>query len=301
MTPEDIVFDRSTVYDFVIGTCGYERRSSYVCRLGIDGLEKVAIVFPDTEGGAFDQNMEEYRGEGWSFANVDEALMGMSLALSKGHLRILAVDISSMPRRVIGRIIELLYSARTSAVDVHFIYCPGEFGGSARAASIEGPMSAGPISPFYAGLLRAPSIPIGLVVGLGLEPYRAAGVIELLEPARTWLFTAAMGDERFIEAAARVHSSILGSVSIDDEFTYDVRSLSDTYAILESLSFSVGLDYRLILAPSGPKLFSLACLLVGAARDDARPAVWRVGSTRKPQPMDVEEAGDVSAAVVALR
>lgn len=297
--PRDVTFGRNEDFDVVIATCGYERRSSYLCRLGVRGREKLAIVYPDTDGGSFSANLTSYHASDWALSDLKEALRTADAAWSSGAASKVAIDISSMPREIIGRVVQWLSEAvDRQPLDVHFIYCPGEFGASARAATVVSPMSAGPISPFYAGLLRAPSIPIGLVVGLGLEPHRAAGVIELLEPARTWLFSAAMGDHRFEKASADLHSSILGSTSPHDAFAYDVRSLMETYSMLESLAFGVSLNYRLIFAPSGPKLFALACLLIGAERDAERPAVWRVGSTKKPIPMDVEEAGEVCAAVV---
>lgn len=301
MNPVDVPFDRSEEFDLVIATCGYEHRSSYLCRLGIEARQKFAIIYSGTDGGSFDSNRRVYGTAQWTLAKLDDVLSSADMAWADGLAKKIAVDISSMPRRTIGRIIQWLWEARgRPGLEVHFLYCPGEFSASALAATVQAPMSAGPISSFYSGLLRAPSIPIGLVVGLGLEPYRAAGIIELLEPARTWLFSAAMGDVRFTKAAEELHSSILGSVSPDYVFSYDVRSLSETYSILESLSFGVGLDYRLILAPSGPKLFSLACLLLGADRQPERPAVWRVGSARTPVAMDVQEAGDVCASVVQV-
>ncbi|MGE2723389.1 hypothetical protein [Mycolicibacterium pulveris] len=211
---------------------------------------------------------------------------------------VIGVDISSMPRRAIADIVEWLASQNDVSADVHFLYCPGEFATSALAARRSGPLSAAPISKFFAGSLRSPSIPIGLVLGLGLEPYRALGVIEFLEPARVWLFAGRSGDARFEAAAWDMHHSLIDATDSENLYQYDIRSLSDTYQAVESLSFSVGLSYRLILAPSGPKLFSLACLLVGSSRDDSRPAVWRVGNSEMMMPMEVEEAGDVAASVV---
>lgn len=298
MRPQDNIFDRSQLFDVVIATCGYERRSSYLCRLGILGRSRFSIVYPGTHGGSFDSNKAIYEASEWILDDLEAVLRGAMNATAAIESPVMAIDISSMPRRTLGRIVEWLTMELASDAIIHFLYCPGDFTSSIQAAEREGPLSAAPLSEFYAGQLRPPSIPIGLIIGLGLEPDRALGIIEFLEPARIWLFASRSDDERFAAAAASLHRSLLESNNFDGLFYYDIRSLSETYSAVESLCFSLGLDYRLLLAPSGPKLFSLACLLVGAERSDSRPAVWRVGNRNLMMPVDVVEAGDVCSSLV---
>lgn len=295
----DSQFDRDEAYALIVSTCGFERRSSYVCRIGPEAREKVAIEFPGSGGASFESNKVEYRRAGWEFDGIRGATARIRRAAgdrSDEAVRI-AVDISSMPRAAIAAIVETLFELG-SALHATFLYVPGAFESSAEAAGRPESLAAAPVSPFFAGALRPPSIPIGLVLGLGLEPHRALGVIELLEPARTWAFTGRGGDRRFEVALAEINGALSGVVEPSRILEYDVRSVAETYGAVESLVFSAGLDYRLILAPSGPKVFTLACLLVGAARDVHRPAVWRVGSARPAIAVDVHEAGDVVAASV---
>ncbi|MEV7135735.1 hypothetical protein AB0N24_22980 [Arthrobacter sp. NPDC093128] len=183
-------------------------------------------------------------------------------------------------------------------VQVQFVYCPAQFDSSSEAAARVGTLSAGPVSDYFVGELRAPSVPVGLIVGLGLEPHRALGLVELVEPSRTWAFVSESIDHRFSEAASALHSNLLASPDAPTLLHYDVRSLAQTFGALESLNFAVGLKYRLLIAPSGPKIFSLACMLVGAPRVNGRPAIWRVGNANPATPSDVTEAGDVVAANV---
>lgn len=298
MRPVDAIFDRSQVFDVVIATCGYERRSSYLCRLGIMGQSLFSIVYPGTHGGSFKANAALYEASNWVLAELDSVLAQAVVAISRIDQPTVAIDISSMPRRTMGRIVEWLSTELPKDATIHFLYCPGDFSSSIQAAERDGPLSAAPLSPYFAGQLRAPSIPIGLVIGLGLEPDRALGIIEFLEPAKIWLFASRSDDERFASAAAALHRSLFESNNVDGLFYYDIRSLNEAYSAIESLCFSLGLEYRLLLAPSGPKLFSLACLLVGADRRETRPAVWRVGNRNLMLPVDVIEAGDVCSSVV---
>jgi hypothetical protein len=299
--PRDVIFDKSVVYDFFVATCGYERRSSYLCRLGVFGSTRMAVTYAGTRGAVYEENLRLYSNSKWEITDLDNTIAALRTAISVNANYSIAIDVSSMPRYAIGRFVELFASTGShTSLQVTFLYCPGDFTGSSLAANIDEPMSADAVSKYFAGTIRPPSIPIGLIVGLGLEPYRAAGIIELLEPARTWLFTPSQGDLRFVEKSLAMHHDLLRLSDPDDIFEYSVRSLAKAFSALESLCFSTGLHYRLIMAPSGPKLFSLACMLVASARDASRPAVWRVGSSGRFDPVSVDEAGDVSASVVSF-
>lgn len=251
------------------------------------------------EGGSYASNVALYNSAGWQVLREESwSQVFNAVAEASPSLRIL-IDISSMPRAVLASLVEAVATPRPSR-DVTFVYAPGDFEQSEKAAGRAEVLSAEPISPFFAGELRPTSIPVGLVIGLGLEQYRALGVIELLEPAHTWIFTTYSGDERYREAAEAVHRRLLETFDPGAVFEYDLRSIADTYASLESLTFSTGLRYRLIMAPSGPKVFTLACLLVGSSRDPARPAIWRVGNASPSEPFDVDEVGDLVAARVVF-
>ena len=296
MRPVDVPFDRSKVFDLVISSCGYEHRSSYLCRLGVLASHKMAVVYDTPAGPGTRRNRDLYQGGGWSIIKPEQLPALGSQILDDCVRPSICIDISSMPRRTMALVVQWLWNLPHENADVQFVYCPGQFLGSLEAAAKIEALSAGPVSDYFRGELRAPSVPLGLIVGLGLEPYRALGLVELVEPSRTWAFVSESIDQRFSEAASAIHETFLTSPNAPTLLRYDIRSLSQTYGALESLSFAVGLKYRLLMAPSGPKLFSLACLLVAAPRVHSRPAVWRVGSASETEPVDVVESGEVVAA-----
>lgn len=300
MRPVDVPFERAAAFDLVISSCGYERRSSYLCRIGVEARHKVAIEYSSPLSPATLHNRDLYRSEGWALVGSAELPALASRILNECQRPSICIDISSMPRRTMALIVEWLWNLAHDTVQVQFVYCPGQFQGSMRAAAKTEALSAGPVSDYFRGELRAPSVPLGLIVGLGLEPHRAVGLVELVEPSHTWAFVSESIDQRFSKAASAMHETLLTSPNAPTLLSYDIRSLSQTHGALESLSFAVGLKYRLLMAPSGPKLFSLACLLVAAPRLHSRPAVWRVGSASQNDPVDVIEAGEVVAANVTF-
>lgn len=298
MRPVDVSFDRSVEFDLIVASCGYERRSSYLCRLGVDARAKVALEYGGPSDLTTSSNRGIYSAAGWELVGTKELTYHATQLIANCLSPRICIDISSMPRAVLAALVEWLWDLPMEDAQVQFVYCPAQFASSSQAAARVGTLSAGPVSDFFIGELRAPSVPVGLIVGLGLEPHRALGLVELVEPLRTWAFVSESIDHRFSEAASALHADLLASPDAPTLLHYDVRSLAQTYGALESLNFAVGLNYRLLIAPSGPKIFSLACMLVGAPRVNGRPAIWRVGNAIPSAPSDVAEAGDVVAADV---
>lgn len=289
----DVAFSRHEPYSVVLATCGYERRSSYLARIMAQPTLGLAIVHGGNQVASFAQNLEIYKHGDWVIGALDSLLEQASTALG-GERATMAVDISSMPRRAMASIVEWIIQGTSFEFDIDFLYCPADFLMSAAAANRSERLTAGPVDDYFSGAIRPPTLPIALIMGLGLEKYRGMGMVELLEPSRTWAFVAQSEDGRFAEVAMEVHDQILTARN-SKVVSYDVYSLASTYQALESLCFGLGPRHRIVLAPSGPKIFSLASLLVAATRSPFRPAVWRVGSTGSSTPADVAESGEVIA------
>lgn len=291
----DIPFDWRSPYDILVTSCGYETRSSYLLRLGVSAERTFAVVHSETRLGSFESNLTLYQNAGWATGSLDAALHLLldTGARGDGRYRV-GIDVSSMPRTTLAHLVKWAAGPDASSCDVEFLYCPADFAGSAEAANVDVALTASPISDDFRGSLRPPSVPVGVILGLGLEPYRAVGVLELLEPSRVWAFMSQNSDSRFVQEALRVNRQILrGTESTLVE--YDIRSFASTYASVESLCFGLETEFRLVLAPSGPKIFTVACLLAAAGRTRLRPAVWRVGSLGEARAVDVVEAGEVVA------
>lgn len=278
-------------YALVLGTCGYESRSTFICQLDVHAPTRLAMLVGQPDP-AVRENRDAFQRSGWETTGLREALTMLRNVDSGSRV---CVDISSMPRRQMAMVVEAAWQERERIRSVDFLYCPARYEGSHAAAMRDEVLSAAPISEFFSGALRAPSLPVGLVAGLGLEPHRVPGLVELLEPAQTWAFMNVNHDSRFDVARDSLYSGVLERISAVT-LEYRLDSIAETFRRLESLVFSVKGRFRLVLAPSGPKMFALACLLAGAERAVDRPAVWRVGSAGPRLPVDVEATGDVVAA-----
>lgn len=297
MKVNDVTFSRSEQFDLLVTVCGYEQRSRYVARVSADAVTHIAIDYESPGIGAYDDNLKSTQLSKAVLLREDAVLDVISRSASAGSR--IRVDISSMRRSTIAAVVHSLQSSCCTG-DVQFVYAPAAFEESVRAAVDHLSLSAGPVSTIYRGDLRPSSVPVGLVAGLGLEPHRIMGLTELLEPDEVWAFVASSDDSRFQRAVRRVNQLTLEDAHTTS-MTYDIRSIAETYLAVDSLVFAAAPRRRLVLAPSGPKMFALVCLLVATNQPEHRPAVWRVGPTSALVGAALEAAGDVVAAEVNFR
>jgi hypothetical protein len=291
--------DFTRQYDVVVASCGYERRSTYLARSGLEGSRKLALVYGGPRTRVTEDNLRLLRCHGWEVHEYSSA--GGTLSQCRAGCHRICVDISSMPRHVLADIVQWMWCLlQADDVEVDFMYAPGEFKSSKLAAQQDEVLTAGPVSAFFRGDVRSPTFPIGLMVGLGLEPHRGLGLIEFLEPARIWALSGIGCDPRFDETLLGLQREL---PSVDTDIVlmnYDVLSLGSLFVAIENVVFSKSHDMRMILAPSGPKILSLACLLVSASTDSYRPAVWRVGAGAEGTGVDVVESGEVALGRVSF-
>jgi hypothetical protein len=295
-------FDTQLDYDLAVVSVGYERRSSHLLRCGLDAKTLLAVAFEHLQVMSFDDNMEQARRAGAEvrYAGTDEDMSPLlaewssATTFAAGEAVRIAVDISSMTRqRLSSMILELerLHLQLERDVEVDFFYSPAAF--TRPSVHQSGSLVAGPVRPEFAGRLRRTSLPVVAVIGLGYEPQRALGVFELLEPARAWAFRPNSEDRRFVEALARSNEALLRSLGDGAVLDYWVSSGVEILYALDSFLFSLEKSHRVVLLPMGPKIFALACLLLGLDRRAERPAVWRVGEARYGDPVDVAEDGSI--------
>lgn len=291
MRIEDTPFNRAKQVDFELFVCGYENRATYVARLSSGGGERVAIDYEAAGVLSYDANISIMNSIHVARHPEPVALAKLDAAIERAAS--IRVDVSSMRRSTIATIVQRLFEAK--ATNVEFTYAPADYMTSSRAALVDVALSAAPVSEFFAGVIRPASVPLGLVIGLGLERHRAIGLFELLEPARTWAFVAQSDDGRFSDAAKQANPQLFEEAG-SMPYRYDIRSITRTFIAVESLLHAASPGNRLVVAPSGPKMFALASMLAAVAQP-IRPAIWRVGAQHSLEnPTDVLPTGDVVAA-----
>jgi len=268
--------------DLVVAVSGYEKRSPYLMeRIKLGNETKLVLAFEER----IDElnrphNDSIFKDLGFTFINVSgnsgisvEKLLGHLPQNKKEDLRIL-VDYSCMTKPWYASLIE--FFSHTSLpyrkVQILFSYT--------QSAYIE-PKKPKPLrlaEPLgYGGHGLIAGKPIALVIGLGYEKNRAEYLRKAVGPEETYCFyTDPASDKRFIEKVYINNFRLIESLHKRHVFSYPLEDMKQTSSQLTDLCLDLRLNYRIILAPLGPKPFALLCMVTGTRYPDIE--VWRVGA-----------------------
>lgn len=278
-------------FDFVIAATGYESRASYIASLLNDDLkcDKIVIGFPDYkyENSRIENdrffNKRKYKFIECDGAKSKEILTSIDnfiLSCTKDDLSIL-VDYSSMTRNWYGAIInhfKLLYTSKKS-IRVFYSYSAAEFYSAPEKESIISNFN--PI-PGYCNL-SIPSCPTALITALGYDKNKAFGLREYFDAEVLYLFYTE--GNKFSEIVKDRNEDIIKSTKPDFIFPFNMKDLLYTKSILYDLCVKISANYRIIIAPCGPKPFTLLSFLISSSIDLVD--VWRISgidyqANRKP-------------------
>lgn len=285
---------------FALAACGYEHRASALLPKISDTVKHRCVLAFKEHHDAFHRRRNDKKFEergfisisttGNSSVEVGEAVKkGLDLQKESGGA--LVFDISSMTRAWQGAIIQVLMTQTVEQeLETYFVYVPRRFDKPPEQDCAN--EIVGPVQGFAA--LAPPDLPIALLLSLGYERTKALGLMEILDPGQTVLLVAKSSEnDPFYPNVIKNNREILRRVNDRWVFPYPLAHPATTFRILESICTGLGLSYRVVLAPMGPKLFALLCFLM-AARHSAM-SVWRMSTGLHAEPKDA--VGDVSRAI----
>jgi hypothetical protein len=255
------------VFDCLICSSGFEERATFVAKtVDLKVKKKLVIGFNNYETeGARKKNDSFYRKNHFNFIyeNGDQA-SNITSAINElidentGDLNI-AIDYSSMTRvwySAILNFFDLLHYK--SNICLYFCYSFSKF--SEPINSSVRNIHIGPIQNFSS--LSIPDKPTALIIGLGYEKERAFGLTEYFD-AETYLFVADKSKGLdYYNTVQKANLALLSSAKPENVFEYSLEYLEHSESLLYAVCKSLKSDYRLVLAPTGPKPFSLLCLLI---------------------------------------
>jgi hypothetical protein len=266
-------------YDVMIFASGYEERSSFLATtLKKYGKVNYIIKFPGSKPNprfklpAQHMKAQEVECNGDSAEKIYEILDNICLNFAHENLPLrIMVDYSSMTRVWYAAIVyyfKFRYEGSKPATIV-FAYSKAKFvPPPVRSAPNK---HVGPIQGF--SCLTIPNIPTALIVGLGYEKQRALGLTEYLD-AEPYIFYNDSENNDFSSVVVENNMQILESVKPENIFTYPFDNLKYTEGLLAGLCRELKEGYRIVLAPCGPKPFTLLCLLTAIRYDNID--VWRI-------------------------
>ena len=293
-------------FDIVICASGYESRATNLAKnIKTKGF-KAAIGFAEhkfhptriiNDTCFKDLGYREYIAHGSAYQQLIDILddiindydeANTTRMLFQETVRIL-VDYSCMTKVWYSTILNYFLNrySEISTLELTFSYSPSIF------TNPQPPMPnkyMGPIPGIYR--VSTSNKPTALVIGLGYEKETAKGIVEYLDPEKTFAFYSKPAlDPKYESVIENNNSKLITYLGKESVFKHPLMDLKTTDVLLSSLCLRLRKGYRIILAPLGPKPFALMCLFLATRYPDID--VWRVSSgesgniyDRAPAPVD---------------
>ena len=293
-----VTFDELDNIDLFIASSGYEMRSSTLADKVSKKMihtTKVCLSFinyKDNKNRKHNDTIFEKLGFQFLFSDGDssteiEFFLKKYLDAfneKKESINIL-VDYSVMTRIWYGSILKLLYNCDSVSIRVYFSYSFSEF--EPPSKTIVRNIHVSPIGGY--STLLFPDRPTALVLGLGYEPEKALGLSEYFD-AETFLFyNDNSSDSRFTNLVESSNWPLISTTPSDNIFRYPIKMLDSTESILYDLCSSLNSKYRVIIAPCGPKPFSLISFIVSLRIPGVD--VWRISPGNNIKILDRKSSG----------
>ncbi len=270
---------QSQKFDVIIAVSGYESRCTYlVNKINVADIPvKIVLALNDKKDILSRKiNDERFNSLGFRFVEVPlynnatykELFDSVCIDNSSSSLNIL-VDYSAMPKVWYSAIINYFMELEDSfsQVNVFFSYSPSEYNKAQSNAS----------NKFFDEDL--PQIkkdkPIILFLGLGYERGNSEELSKLINARTTFAYYANPAiDDRFVRDVLENNQNLLRKIQQENLIQYPIHDLNSINHSLTSLCINLRMENHLVLAPIGPKPFTLMCFILAARYPDIK--IWKV-------------------------
>jgi len=295
-------------FDLFIACSGYETRARYLVEvLGskIIAGRKYCIQFSnykDRESRHMnDQTFSDFGFETGEYSGNESRFIFSILEellqkVERNTLNIL-VDYSSMTRVWYASILQFFKYKVIEGLEVNifFSYSSSKFVIPPKATIYN--RYVGPIDGFYT--ITIPNKPTALIVGLGYIQSRAYGLAEFFDVDPYIFIADSSSNVEYFKEVMEKNDELIRVTKESNIFKYPLDNLLFTETLLYSLARDLRSDYRVVLAPCGPKPFTLLCLIIGQRLSGID--VWRISAGEDDVPVDKVASGYLNILQLVLR
>lgn len=292
----DVVIS-NTEYDLAIFALGYESRASHLLTsCPVSAKKQVAFSFNSRIELHYEANRMEFESYGVEIVDasgddghvISNFLEDQFRNTAKDRIKIL-VDYSSMTRVWYAEIVRFFRDFKSriiKSVDIHFAYSLSQY--VAREKKVHPNIHAGPIRGF--SKLSLPNTPAALIIGIGNEKERAFGLSEYLDSKTYLFFTDGSFDKKYMLEVLKENKELYARNSIM-KFSYSLLNMKNTEISLSMLCEDLVTRNRIVIAPCGPKPFTLISLLVSTRYHNVN--VWRISAGESARAIDKIPTGQI--------
>lgn len=284
-------------FDLFIACSGYEKRASFITTdLKIKANKKVCLSFRRLDDVLNRKDNDTlFMKSGFLIlqSNIDshieirEVLESFITNYKSGTINIL-VDYSSMSRVWYSYILSFFDKLELDLiVNVYFSYSQSYFSPPPEIEAYKSFIS--PIEGYYS--ILPPTKPTALIISLGYIKRQAFGLSEYFD-AEPYVFIAQNNeDDLFYKAVIDNNKLLLSNVQENNIFKFSLSNLKYTESLLISLCKDLSSRYRIVIAPCGPKPFTLISFIACLKLNEID--VWRISASSNDAPVDSIPTGEV--------
>lgn len=273
----------TTPYDLYIGVAGIEPRSYYLLNTTIfSNIAKNKYVIP------YDENLvlpEDYPTDVNVLKNASQCTNPIwsiveDFLISQPNTLSIIIDYSSMTRLWYGEFLKSCneYQGDTT-LNLIFAYNMAQPESPGDNLSFDFSSMPGYLH------INTPNKPVALIIGLGYEDGRAYSLKEFFDAEVVYIFrTSKSWSKEYYNLVTQNNEHLLDRFG-DYTFEYSLDNISLAYKNLADLCFELEKKYRIIIAPCGPKPFTLISCLIFLRYQSVN--IWRIkniGNTPQKEP-----------------
>jgi len=141
---------------------------------------------------------------------------------------------------------------------------------------------------------------IALLIGLGYEEDKALGLYEYFQNDSEDMYVFITNNNEFYGEVIKSNSHILSITNKQNIINYDLENISPLINTLDSLvNFLVNTNYRVVIAPIGPKVFNLIALIINLYHNEV--TTYRLSDGNKGIPIDKVADNNKTPTVIQLK
>ena len=286
-------------YDLVLVCSGYERRASFLLeKHEVIGKTKICLAF-DAYEDLFSRAINDliFKKNGFEFLEIngESYLEIRELLLRKidfegtDTIKIL-IDYSSMSRVWYSYVLSFFSKISFKGiVELTFSYSHSEYVPPPQIKAYRSLVT--PIEGYYS--ILPPIKPTALIMGLGYINRQAFGLTEYFEAEPFIFISRNSTDDRYYSAVLEVNKELIEYIDASNTFYYSLYNLAYCETQLNFLCRDLQTNYRIVLAPCGPKPFNLICLVTALKIGDID--VWRISASSNDNPIDKIPSGKLTS------
>lgn len=254
-------------FDILLGSSGYEKRSSYLYdNFELNGSTKICLGFKSNKRLSRKENDKIYENLKFKLIEVnDNSIDELSLifndifrSIAKSSLRVL-VDYSSMSTYMYFSILKYLSDCNLfEEAVVYFSYTPASY---IKPKVLNTLKHNNPIQKVTN--IDFTDNKIALIVGLGYEKDKALGMYEYFQNHYDDMYLFYTNNKEYVSDIITNNQELISIIEKNNIIKYEIANTSYLVVTLNSLiDYLSSHEYRVVIAPTGPKVFTLISLII---------------------------------------